>query len=286
MKLVTWNIQWGRGADGRVDLDRIVAHARRLADFDVLCLQEVSAGYPELAGCDGGDQFAGLATRLAGHEPIEGIATDAPHPAGGRRRFGEMIFSRLPVGAVFRYLLPWPPDLGVMSMQRVALEATVVTPSGPWRVTTTHLEYYSPKQRGAQVEALRDLHREAAAHARTARPGSASDGPFDRAVRGGPSILCGDFNFKPEASERARLVSRIDDATASYRDAWELMHPGEAHAPTVGVHDKEQWPGPPFTWDYVFVSEELAARVRRLEVDLESDASDHQPVLLEIDDAG
>ena len=50
MKLVTWNIQWGRGADGRVDLDRIVAHPRRVADFDVLCLQEISAGYPELPG--------------------------------------------------------------------------------------------------------------------------------------------------------------------------------------------------------------------------------------------
>src|SRR5438445_3585789 len=32
MKLITWNIQWGRGADGRVDLERILAHARRLAD--------------------------------------------------------------------------------------------------------------------------------------------------------------------------------------------------------------------------------------------------------------
>ena len=285
MKLVTWNIQWGRGADGRVDLDRIVAHARRLADFDVLCLQEVSAGYPELAGCDGSDQFAGIAARLPGHVPIEGVATDAPHPAGGRRRFGEMILSRLPVGAVFRHLLPWPADPAVMSMQRVALEATLLTPTGPWRVTTTHLEYYSPLQRAAQVDALRDLHREATAHARTARPGTASDGPFDRVVRGGPSILCGDFNFKPAAAERVRLLSPIDAATASYRDAWQLTHPGEPHAPTVGVHDQVQWPGPPFTWDYVFVSEDLVPRVRRLAVDFDSDGSDHQPVLLEIDDA-
>ena len=65
MKLVTWNIQWGRGADGRVDLDRIVAHARRLADFDVLCVQEVADGYPELAGHDGSDQFAALAGAAA-----------------------------------------------------------------------------------------------------------------------------------------------------------------------------------------------------------------------------
>ena len=27
MKLITWNIQWGLGMDGRVDLARIVAEA-------------------------------------------------------------------------------------------------------------------------------------------------------------------------------------------------------------------------------------------------------------------
>ena len=127
MKLVTWNIQWGRGADGRVDLDRIVAHARRVADFDVLCLQEVSAGYPELPGCDGRDQFQYLADRLPGYTAIAGVATDTPHPTGGRRTFGNMIFSRFPVLQVFRHLLPWPADTGVPSMQRIALEATLDT---------------------------------------------------------------------------------------------------------------------------------------------------------------
>lgn len=92
MQLITWNIQWGRGADGRVDLDRIVAHARRLADFDVLCLQEVSAGYSELPGCDGQDQFQELAELLPGYTAVAGVATDTPHPAGGRRTFGNMIF--------------------------------------------------------------------------------------------------------------------------------------------------------------------------------------------------
>jgi len=48
MKLITWNIQWGLGMDGRLDLARIVAEARRLADFDVLCLQEVADGFDDL----------------------------------------------------------------------------------------------------------------------------------------------------------------------------------------------------------------------------------------------
>jgi endonuclease/exonuclease/phosphatase family metal-dependent hydrolase len=280
MKLVTWNIQWGRGCDGRVDLDRIVAHAYRFADFDVLCLQEVSAGYPELPGCDGSDQFAGLAQRLPGFEAVEAVATDSPQPGGTRRRFGNMLLSRLPLGPVFRHLLPWPADPAVPSMQRVALEATVHTPWGPLRVTTTHLEWYSPLQRAAQVEHLRGLQREAHAQAICARPASETSGPFDPVPRGVPAVLVGDFNFRAGTAEHLRLQAPIDAATPAYRDAWELLHPGVPHPPSVGVHDRQQWPGLPFTMDFAFISDDLAPRVRGLRIDQATDASDHQPVLL------
>jgi endonuclease/exonuclease/phosphatase family metal-dependent hydrolase len=280
MKLVSWNIQWGRGADGRVDLDRIVMHARRVAEFDVLCLQEVSDGYPELPGCDGGDQFAALAARLPGYTPVDGVATDTPGPSG-RRRFGNLLLSRLPVLQVFRHLLPWPADPVVKSMQRVALEVTLDTPLGPRRVTTTHLEYYSQSQRAAQVERLRELHAEGAAHTRMVRPGAPKDGPFESLPRGAGAVLAGDFNFRPGAVERTRLLAPFADGTPQYRDAWELVHPGQVHAPTVGVHDKRQWPEP-FTCDFVFVSADLAPRVRALQVDGATDASDHQPLMLEL----
>ena len=282
MKLITWNIQWGRGADGRVDLERILAHARRLADFDVLCLQEVSAGYPELPGGDGSDQFRALAKRLPEFTAIAGVATDAPRTGGGRRAFGNMILSRLPVLQVFRHLLPWPADAGVMSMQRVAIEATLRTPFGLLRVTTTHLEYYSLLQRSAQVERLRELHREAVAQSRAQRPGGIGDGAFEHMPRGGPAILTGDFNFLPDAAERNALLADFGDDTPAYRDAWLIAHPGQPHAPSVGLYDKAQWPGPPFTFDFVFVSADLAPRVGNVRIDAQSDASDHQPLLLEL----
>lgn len=47
MKLITWNIQWARGMDNRVDPARVVAHARQMTDFDVLCLQEVADNFPD-----------------------------------------------------------------------------------------------------------------------------------------------------------------------------------------------------------------------------------------------
>lgn len=280
VRLVTWNIQWGRGADGRVDLDRIVAHARRLADFDVLCLQEIAAAYPELPGCDGSDQFQQLADRLPGFTAIAGVATDTPHPAGGRRSFGNMIFSRFPVLQVFRHLLPWPADPGLPSMQRIALEATLDTPLGLIRVTTTHLEYYSSQQRAAQVERLRELHQEAVAHAAGLRPGAVAEGPFFAVPRAAASILTGDLNCRPESAERSRLLAAMDDATPPYRDAWSITHPGVPHAPTVGLYDKTQWPDPPFTFDFIFVSDDLTPRVKEMRVDAMSDASDHQAVLL------
>src|SRR3569832_2392404 len=204
MKLITWNIQSGRGVDGRVDLQRILAHARRLADFDVLCLQEVASGYSELQGNDGADQFHQLAQGLPRFHAVQGIAVDVPAANGGRRRFGNMILSRYPVGPVYRHLLPRPVDPEVKSMQRIALEATLESPLGQLRVITTHLEYYSPAQRQAQIERLRQLQQEGYANACYPGTGTASDGPFYTTTNNKQCILAGDFNALPGSSERMR----------------------------------------------------------------------------------
>ena len=84
MKLVTWNIQWCRGCDGRVDPRRIVEHARAFADFDVLCLQEVAANFATLKGSAGEDQFALLAEMLPGFTAIAATPVDVAGPEGSR----------------------------------------------------------------------------------------------------------------------------------------------------------------------------------------------------------
>ena len=283
MRLISWNIQWCRGCDGRVDPARIARVAREVADFDVLCLQEVASNYPDLAGSSGENQYEALAALFPRCTVVKGAATDVPAPQGGRREFGNAIITRLPVLQVFRRLLPWPADPSVTSMQRAAVEAVLESPSGPVRVTTTHLEYYSAKQRSAQVEALRELQIEAAGHAAAAAPVKES-GPFRAAPRPASGILTADFNFPPDDALHARLQSPLGPGVPTYRDAWQLRHPGKAHAPTIGVHDKLQWPGPPFACDFIFVTEDLAHRVEDVVVNGETDASDHQPVLLELRD--
>ena len=56
MKLITWNTQWSRGIDLKVDLARIARTACEIAEFDVLCLQEVAVNFPALAGSRGENQ--------------------------------------------------------------------------------------------------------------------------------------------------------------------------------------------------------------------------------------
>ena len=295
MKLITWNIQWCRGCDGRVDPARIARICRDMADFDVLCLQEVARGFDTgLEGSHGEDQFRLLAEALPGYMLIEGIATDraANTVAGPRRQFGNAIFSRLPVLQAQRHLLPWPADANQPSMQRVAVEITIRLSSHYLRVTTTHLEYYSKTQRAVQVESLRALQGLAASHSRVRPAQRRADqvgSPFEPVACPVSAILTADFNFLPDDPSYARLQAPIEGSSSearvpAYRDAWALAHPGVVHAPTVGVHDKAQWPGDPFCFDFIFVTEDLAPRVESVSVNALTDASDHQPVLLQMAD--
>lgn len=278
LKLITWNIQSGRTPEGTSDLSRIVACLDRFSQHDILCLQEVSSGY------DDDDQFAALRALLPGHAVASAIGCDTASgtaPDAPRRRSGCMIFSRHPLLQVLRHSLPWPPDPGVPSMPRVALEATVAAPGGLLRVVTAHLEYFSRQQRLAQVERLRELHREAWSHARQGR--AEGDGPFAAVPRAAPALLAGDFNMLPGSPEHQRLLAPFGDDTPPWRDCWHLVQPGRRHAPTVGLHDLRPQAPSPFTFDYVFASADLATKVRRMRIDASEQGSDHQAVLVELD---
>ena len=228
MRLMTWNTQWCCGIDGRVDPARIVAEAKRLADPDVLCLQEIADNFPDprLAGSAGENQFKAIAALMPGYTALPAIAVDHPGDDGRRRRFGNMILSRLPVRQVFRHLLPFPIEPGVMGMPRIAVEACVVAPFGEIRVITTHLEWYSKLQRTAQIEALRTIYADGLAHARQGSITDTSGGPFQTHLRPAPTLFTGDFNLEPEDPLHARMIAPFADGTPPLADAWEVLHPG------------------------------------------------------------
>ena len=282
MIVMTWNTQWCCGIDERVDPARIVAEAKRIADFDVLCLQEIAANFPDprLASSAGEDQFGALASLLPGYTAVPGIAVDHPGEQGARRRFGNLILSRLPVRQTFLRLLPFPNDPGLKGMPRIAVEAIVAAPFGDVRVITTHLEYYSRKQRSSQVEALRDLYAEGHGHARDGALTDTSGGPFHTFLRPAATLICGDFNLEPDDSLHARMKEPFRDGTPELRDAWEAFRPGEPHPATFRIHEKTYPEEAELHCDFVFINEPLQRRLRAVRVDGDTQAADHQPVIV------
>ena len=280
MKLVTWNTQWCCGIDGVVSPERIVEGARQLADFDVLCLQEIAVNYPGLAGNPRHDQPAVLQSLLPGFELFFGAAVDEWTKDGERRRFGNLIATRLPVTQLAHHLLPYPADEGVRTMPRVCNVLTVRDPVlGPVRVMTTHLEFYSKAQRMAQAKALRALHEQASAHA-AAPPQISHDGsPFQSKVHTENAILCGDFNFEANEAEYSVLIDVA--SPAPLWDAWHSLHGAAPQPPTFRLYDRRYGPHP-LTCDFVLVSSALKDRVRSMHVDGATQASDHQPVAIEL----
>ena len=285
MNLITWNVQWCRGVDGRVDPARIVAEAKALADFDVLCVQEIADNFPDprLAGSDGEDQFARLAALLPGFTAVAGVAVDHPGSGDRRRHFGNMILSRLPVRQVYRHLLPSPVDPGLNGMPRIAVEAVVATPAGDMRVITTHLEYYSGSQRAAQVEALRAIYAEGHGHARAGAMVDTSGGPFHTHLRPAATIVTGDFNLEPDDPLHARMLTAFADSTPPLVDAWEAAHPGVPHPGTFKLYEKDFAGQPALSCDFIFVSKDLSPRIGGVRVDRATQAADHQPVILTLD---
>jgi len=268
VRLISWNVQWCRGVDGRVDPKRIAAEARRLADADVLCLQEVARNFPEMEGSAGEDQVLELMRSLEGYEGFFAPAVDIPGKRR-RRRFGNLVLTRLPVGRVMRHPLPWPAAPQVQSMPRAAVEVVVESGFGPLRVMTTHLEYYSAEHRGAQIERLKEIHLEACApHLRVDEPGS-----YESYERSASAIVCGDFNLKPDDPHHRKMLD------AGFVDAWQALNPGKPHPHSFKLHELDE---APYCCDYVFVTPDLAPRLRSIRIDAATQASDHQPIILEI----
>jgi endonuclease/exonuclease/phosphatase family metal-dependent hydrolase len=282
MQLITWNIQSCRGCDGAVSPRRIVEHARALGDFDVLCVQEVAANFPAVQGGACEDQYAALVELLPGFAVATGIAVDTLGADDKRSRYGNAIFSRLPILQVISSRLPRPSDpVARRGMHRNLLEVVLDTGSGPLRIMTTHLEFHSARQRAAQVEAILQRHAEACLRDGDGQAIDRSGGPFHTWPEPADAILTGDFNFPVDDPLHRRMQTGVAENVPPFTDSWIYMYPDEQRPATVGVHDIVQWPEP-FACDFIFATPRLLPKIRRMEIDQRSAASDHQPVLIEL----
>ena len=81
MRVVSWNIHWGCGKDGRIRIHAIIDVLRKL-NPDVICLQEVASNHAELEGNANANQFR----QLAGRGPYEKSSSCYDHVSAPQRR--------------------------------------------------------------------------------------------------------------------------------------------------------------------------------------------------------
>lgn len=290
MHILSWNIQAGRGPDNVNSLERIalaIAECRFPdgSDADVICLQEVTRGFPSLTNGLEVDQAAELQQLFPDYHAIYRPALDIASGAEftlPRWQFGCLILSRYPIVQVFNHLLT-QRGLSGKGMQRQALEVIIGAPAQTFRIMTTHLEFHAQECRANQVEQLRALQDEVASKTIPSLPEYASYGsPYAAPARPHALILCGDLNLLVESPEYERLVCATD-VSAGLVDAWRHLRPEETHVATCGWADPVQWPEGPHCRDYFFVSHQLSQQLAWTGVDVDVRASDHQPILLMLD---
>jgi len=287
MRVTSFNIQFGRGRDGRFDLDRTIDAIR---DADVIALQEVEVGWDRSGNRS---QAVDIAAALSGHFSAFHATVDlfkGAHAPDGRvvdrrRQFGNMILSRWPIRSVRRFDLPRFTAFAQHTIQRGVIEGVIDAPSGAFRFYSTHLCHLSESCRVAQVARIRAIHREAPAD------GAPSFGPHrDPIWNAEPSmpaapadaIICGDMNFLPESPAHLAMVGERHRGSAArltpldgFVDAWERNGTPEDPGHTLYT---DAAAGAGIRIDYVFVSTSMAHRLRSIRVDRDCIASDHQPV--------
>jgi endonuclease/exonuclease/phosphatase family metal-dependent hydrolase len=162
LRVLSWNIHHGEGADGKVDLARLAAVIQAQAP-DVVLLQEVDSRCKRSGGVDQPVELA----KLTGLQQVFGKAMDFQEG-----EYGQAILSRYPLSDLRIHRLPGEGE------PRIAVSAVAETPIGPVTVAGIHLDYQDEARQLAQAQV-------------------ASAALLEIATS--PVILAGDFNANPDS---------------------------------------------------------------------------------------
>ena len=279
MKIVSYNIQFGRGLDGEVDLVRI---CRALRGADIVCLQEVDQWWRRSGDNDQAREIGGL---MPTYYHVFGSSFDvdaSAHTAhravvNRRRRHGNMILSRWPIASLRCLDLPKRHYDDRFNMQMTCLEAVVDTPGMALRIYNCHAGYLEAGEREEQFDYLGGIFAAAPAErgAWSGKPDIDGDDWSDR--RAAPpmpysAVFCGDLNSTPDSAEFARLAE-----PTGLIDCWSLADPDNRDATTLrkGTSRDVDIAG---KIDHILVTPDLAERVTAVEIDQRAEGSDHKPV--------
>ena len=289
VRLVSYNIQFGRGKDNRYDIARI---AGEVDGADVIALQEVERFFKRSGMVD---QVAELARLLPAYHWIYGPGLDLDASGSGpdgrpvhrRRQFGNMLLSRSPILSSRNFMLPKFGTLKQFSLQRSALEGVINTKHGPVRIYSVHLTHLSDQTRAPQVAALLDIHRRAPIErgAWSGQLGEERTEGQDAPRMPREAILMGDFNMFADSPLYDQIVGPTTPARGrmnnpeGFVDAWVAAGHDEGEGATCfsGTLSRGH------RIDFCFVSASLAGHIRRAWIDEKAQGSDHQPIWTEID---
>jgi endonuclease/exonuclease/phosphatase family metal-dependent hydrolase len=290
MRIVTYNIQWGKGRDGVVDLDRI---AHTISSADVIALQEVERHWRDM---EHADQVARLSALMPDHHPAFCTAVDFHNPQNPaeRRQYGLMVLSRWPILSVRSWPLPRATVVGQVSDPSILMECVIDHPTRPFRLYVTHLNWISPRVRLQQAEAVLRIVPTALDEGPLINGPDAPDSDFcadwmmvprdEVPPMPAPAILTGDFNMTPASPEYTALCGPLTPWAGRlieqglFTDALTLAGMAEAEGVTFPGVDGN----PDERIDHILVTPDLAPLVRAGWIDDAADGSDHQPVWAEI----
>ncbi len=249
LRVVTYNVHYCRGLDGRFAPDRIARVLRDL-DPDIVALQELDCGRPRSRG---DDQLAHFAAELGLHQLF------CPSIVKGEERYGHGLLSTRPIRLVRQARLP-TGDVPVIE-PRDGLHAVVDFDGREITVITTHLGLAYP-ERAAQIDRLLES---------DFLGGVESDRP---------ALFMGDLNLVPGGRLYRRLVARWSggpNGHACFRDV-------QAHAPNhVAV---KTFPSflPVRQLDHIFVTRHFGILGVRSPANLLTRrASDHLPLVADLE---
>ncbi|CAN7606616.1 endonuclease/exonuclease/phosphatase family protein [Mesorhizobium sp. LjNodule214] len=292
MKLVSYNIQYGFGGDGRYDLARC---AKVVAGADIIALQEVERHWQRT---NENDQPEILSRLLPDYHWVYGPAfdMDASQERDGRivnrrRQFGTMLLSKLPIVWSRLHALPMRRTLRPLNTRNAALECMIRTPAGPMRVLSLHLAHIAAEERLEQIDYLLAEHRRAPSDG---GPWSGADDEPDRNWSNGEpepenpqaAIWLGDFNMEPGSAEHRRIVGSTPyHRGAAYFDGF-VDAAAFAAEPVADFHTHVKAIDGKVTkrrLDHCFVGGMFAGRVRSVSADIGEIGSDHFPLRVDID---
>lgn len=287
MKLVTYNIRYGVGLDGKYDAGRIADAVR---GADLIALQEVTRNNPSNGMRD---MVAELSALLPDYFAIFGapfsgdVGSTVENGRAVVRRFefGNMILSRMPILSTRNLLLPRNRTFDTLNFQRGALEALIATPLGPIRFYSVHLDHASPAERIQQIRFLM---------ARVLGYGVEGGAVTGASELGWPEppnpegfILLGDFNCTPGSPEYVELTGVPDAEYGLTRraalpfDAALIGDPSHRNRITF-VDPSLKDAVAQRCLDYCFVYAGLTPHVKKGWIDEGAIGSDHRPVWTEL----